>query len=188
MPGAAWKPESFNTLRSKRCDTPWQQGVTRGRPPAGTKPPGQRSGVGKRPSPAYRVAWGSRELHFPLGCGDAGSHPAYRVATLSGQPKEQDGQRPKPREAKTRALVTGRSPSTKGSSGHSKRCPSCSYVTLPCAHRQVPLPRAPFSCPLFSTDAAPRLAVPRAASFLFFSSSCQDRKRSLSLRSANSAP
>ena len=132
-PRAAWRPQGpqhakglHGWPRGKRRDTPRLRGVTLARPPAGRKPPGP----GKRPSPAYRVGWGSRELHFPLGCGDGGSHPPYRVATLSGQPKEQDGKRPTRAEAKTRALLTGRSPSAKPARAP-QRCPPCSYVTAP---------------------------------------------------------
>ena len=73
--------------RANAMTRPNSRGVTLARLPTGRKPPGpEEGGTRKKPSPAYRAGLGSRELHFPLGCGDGGSHPPYRVATLSGQP------------------------------------------------------------------------------------------------------
>jgi len=60
-----------------------------------------------------------RAPFLPLGCGDGGSHPAYRVATLSGQPKEQDGKRPTTTKAKTEPCLQGGRPA-QSQPGHPK--------------------------------------------------------------------
>ena len=70
--------------------------------------------AGKKPWPAYRPGWGLAELRFPPHrCGDRGSHPPYRVAPLSRQPKEHGGKRPM--TAKTQPSLQGRAAQHKDS-------------------------------------------------------------------------
>ena len=61
--------------------------------------------------PCLQGGLGVRRAPFPTQVRRGGSRPPLQGATLPRQPKEQQGKRPT--TAKTRALLTGRSPSTK---------------------------------------------------------------------------
>jgi len=128
-----------------------------------------RRGQGETTLPCLQGGLGVQRAPFlPLGCGDGGSHPAYRVATLSGQPNHGVTWQ----KAKDRALLTGRSPSAKQARAP-QRCVQCSCVTtVPVTGKSLCPERPSLSC---SSSRSPHSSTPPALSF-FSRSCCQGRR------------
>lgn len=103
------------------------------------------------------------------------------LTLLTGLPHSPGSQRSKTAKGQTNRSKD-LSPCYREVAQHSKflrapqRSPSCSYVTSPCAHREVSLPRVPFSCPLFCPT--PLLALPfhTPPLFAFLPASAKEEK------------
>ena len=91
-----------------------------------TTPSGQTKSGRETALPCLQGAVGSSELHFPTRVRRTWLSPFLQGPTFPRQPKEQRGKRPT--TAKTRALVTGRSPSTKPA--RSSRVPAKLYCNM----------------------------------------------------------
>ena len=109
------------------------------RPAAGTKPLGWEKALA-----CLQAGLGTGRAPFPpVRCGDRGSHPAYRVAPLSRQPKERNGKRPM--TANTKPCLQGWLPSAKTAAAPRRR---------PGRARNVLCPES-LSRPLFSSKLPP---------------------------------
>ena len=104
-----------------------------------TMPRGRRRKRGRETAlPCLQGGLGVRRAPFPTRVRRGGSRPALQGATLPRQPKEQQGKRPT--TAKTRALLTGRSPSTKAARSPKAPATLNSNVTVPMLTGQVLCP------------------------------------------------
>ena len=132
-----------------------------------TMPRGRRrKRGGEMALPCLQGGLGVRRAPFPSQVRRGGSRPPLQGATLPRQPKEQQGKRPT--TAKTRALLTGRSPSTKPA--WSPKASATLKLKWDCgpANGTGALPRVPLSFPpasarfriLFLLDPASRVPTP----------------------------
>ena len=155
----------------------------------------RRKRGGEMALPCLQGGLGVRRAPFPSQVRRGGSRPPLQGATLPRQPKEQQGKRPTTATAKTRALLTGRSPSTKPA--WSPKASATLKLKWDCgpANGTGALPRVPLSFPpasarfriLFLLDPASRVPTPL---LLLFSAAAPETSAGtpLDLRSGRPPP